>query len=278
MIDDARELLLNVLQGLIESVIGALPTVVMGTLLIIVALCAAKLVEVGLRAILRRLRLDSLVQRTGIDDAIRGLDLHRSLSEFLPRVAYFLLLFLFARTAADSLGLDAISQALGSFLAYLPNLVAAVVILLSGSVAAQIAGKAVETAASNSGIDFASSLGTMVTVLITFVLGIMAIGQRQIDVEMIRLVTAGLLATFAIAFGLSFGLGSRDITRNVLAGLYSRRVFDVGAELDIGGERGVLASITPTQTVLERDGLRIAVANRVFLEQVIKQHEPSSAK
>ena len=271
MLETLQQSLQATFEDLVRTVVGLTPSVLMGIVLIVVALIVAKVVERILRAILERVRIDSIMERAGIDQALHKVGLRQSLNQFLPRVAYFLLLFLFARTAADALGMAAISAAIGSFLAYMPNLIAAVLIMLLGSAAAQFAGTTVAQAAENSGIDFAKPLGTMVSAIILFVLGIMAIGQLQLDTEIIRLVTTTALAGLGLAFGLSFGLGTREITRNMVAGFYARKILEVGEPLEISGESGVLRAITPTQTLLDQEGRIVAVSNRVFLDEVVKQ-------
>ena len=269
--DKIREQLVAVFDGLVESIIAATPHVILAIVLLIAALLVAKITERTLRAFLVRLKFDTLLGKVGVDEGLGRIGVRQEMSRFLPRVVYWLLLFLFAKTAADALGLEAISSAIGTFMAYLPNVVAAVLILLVGTALSQFAGRAVSEAAENSGIDYASSLGGLVSGLLLLVVGIMAISQLRIDTDIVRLVIAALLAGFALAFGLSIGLGSRDITRNILAGFYARKTFDVGSELEVAGERGTLTSITPTQTILEQDGRTVAVANSVFLEQVAKQ-------
>lgn len=269
--EQIREQLLATYQGVVESLIAWTPKVLLAVILFISALVVAKVVERILRSVMTRLRFDAMVEKVGIDQAIQKLGMRESLNVVIPRIVYYLLLFLFAKTAADSMGLTAISAAIGSFMAYLPNIVAALLILILGSAAAQFAGRAVAEAAGNSGIEFASSLGGMVSGLLLFVLGIMAISQLQIDTEIIRVVTTAVLAGMALAFGLTFGLGSRDVTRNILAGFYARKTFEIGKEMEVKGERGELKSITPTQTLLQQDGRVVAVANSVFLEEVVKQ-------
>ena len=92
------------------------------------------------------------------------------------------------------------------------------------------------------------------------------------DTEVIRIVVACVLGGITLAFGLSFGLGTREITRNLIAGFYARKIFQPGDELEIKGERGVLRSITPTQTLLVQPGDKIvAVSNASFLEDVVRQ-------
>ena len=99
----------------------------------------------------------------------------------------------------------------------------------------------------------------------------MAVAQLKIDTGMIRIVTSFVLAGAALAFGLSFGLGTREIVRNIVAGFYARKFLSVGKTLEILGHRGVLTAITPTHSILESDGQNISLANSAFLEQVSKQ-------
>ncbi len=257
--------------SMVETLVAWTPRVALGLLLLVLALVAAKIVEWVLRSVLTRLKFDQVLTRAGIDRFLKRIGVRRELSQFLPRLVYYLLLILFAKTAADALGLAAISDAIGAFTNYLPNIVAALLILILGSAAAQFAGRAVSDAADSSGIDFASTLGQLVSGVLFFVLGIMALSQLKIDTEMIQLVSMGAIAGLAIAFGLSFGLGSRDITRNIIAGFYARKTFAIGEEIEMRGERGILESVTPTQTLIRQADRLVAVPNAVFLDDVVKQ-------
>ena len=264
--------LVDAFRNLLTSVIAWTPRVVVGLVLLVLALIVAKMIEGVLRSLFRRVGVDALADRLGLSSSLGQIGIKHPLSSLVPRILYYLLLILFARTGADALGLTAISGAIGSFMAYLPNVVAAVLILLLGSAAAQFAGRAVTEAATNSGIEFAGSLGGLVAAVFLGIVGIMAIGQLQVETDVVRIVISAILGAMVLAFGLSFGLGSREITRNIIAGFYARKTFQIGKEMEIGGERGNLTAITPTQTILERDGEVIAVANATYLEGVVKQH------
>ena len=271
MFAQVRDQFMETYQGVVDSLIAWTPRVLLAVVLLIAALIVAKVAERILRTIMTRLRFDSLIERTGIDQALSRIGIRESLNQVVPRIVYYLLLILFAKTASDSMGLTAISDAIGAFMGYLPNIVAALLILVLGSTAAQFAGRAVTEAASNSGLEFAGSLGSLVSGTLMFVLGIMAISQLQIDTEIIRVVTSAVLAGMALAFGLAFGLGSRDVTRNILAGFYARKTFEVGKELEVLGEQGELVAITPTQTLLQQGERVVSVSNAVFLDEVVKQ-------
>ena len=271
MFDQVRDQFMATYQGVVDSLIAWTPRVLLAVVLIVAALVVAKMVERILRTIMTRLRFDTVIERVGIDQALSRVGVRESLNQVVPRIVYYLLLILFAKTAADSMGLVAISDAIGAFMAYLPNIVAALLILVLGSTAAQFAGRAVTEAATNTGLEFAGSLGSLVSGTLMFVLGIMAISQLQIDTEIVRVVTSAVLAAMALAFGLAFGLGSRDVTRNILAGFYARKTFEVGKEMEVLGERGELVTITPTQPLLRQGDRLVTVANSVFLEEVVKQ-------
>jgi small-conductance mechanosensitive channel len=262
-----KEKLLEAFANLGNSIITALPKVAVGILLVISGLVVAKLVEVVFRTILVRLRFDNLMEKAGIDKALQRIGLRQQLNLFLPKLAYFLVLFLLAKTASDALGLVAISNAIGAFFAYLPNIIAALLLLILGTTLGQFAGQMVTQAAESAGIDSASTLGKLVSALVVFIVAVMAIGQLKIDTEMVRIVTSFFLGAGALAFG----LGTRDIVRNIVTGFYARKFLVIGKPLDIAGQSGMLTAITATHAILYSDGRDIMVANSNFLEQTSKQ-------
>jgi small-conductance mechanosensitive channel len=121
------------------------------------------------------------------------------------------------------------------------------------------------------GIEFAPALGRVVTGMIFFIVSIMAISQLKIETEILRIVTSFLLAAGALAFGLSFGLGTREVTRNIVAGFYARRILRIGGPVEIGAVQGTLKAVTPTHTIVESEDRSISIANATFMEQVAKQ-------
>ena len=263
--------LLRAFGGLVDSIVVAIPKVTVGILLLIAAVLAAKVIEKVLRFALTKVRFDKIVGTVGIDRALRRLGIRQELTILIPRLTYFLVLLLFAKTAVDALGLAAISNAIGAFFSYLPNIVAALVLLILGSTVGQFAGQTVSQSAANSGIEFAPALGKLVSGVILFVCAMMAIAQLKIDTDIVRIVTSFVLGGAALAFGLSFGLGTRDIVRNIAAGFYARKILVVGKPLELGGERGVLRAVTATHLILQSGDQETTISNATLLNQTAKQ-------
>ncbi len=266
-----KEKLFQAFGGLVDSIIAGAPKVVVGILLVAAGLIAAKVIELVLRFALTRVRFDMLLERAGIDKTLQRIGIRQQLNLFIPRLVYFLVLFVLARTASDALGLVAISGAIGAFFGYLPNIVAALLLLILGTSVGQFAGETVTQSALSSGIEFGPTLGKLVSGVIVFVCAMMAVAQLKIDTDIVRIVTSFILGGAALAFGISFGFGTRDIVRNITAGFYARKVLTVGKPLQIAGQQGTLVAITATHVILQADGVETAVANATLLEQVSKQ-------
>ncbi|MFN7977121.1 MAG: hypothetical protein U0P30_03235 [Vicinamibacterales bacterium] len=254
-------------QDLVATVTGVIPRLVMGVVIAIALLLAARAIRRVAAVACRRAQIDTLATSLGLTPLVARLGVRQPASEWIPGLIYAAVLLLFTQTGATVLGLTPIADSIRAFFSYLPNVIAAVGVLLAGSAAAEFAGTAVRRSAEDSGIDLAPTLGSMASGLILFVTGIMALAQLKIDTEMIRIVTICALGGIALAFGLSLGLGSRDVTRNMIAGFYARKVLRPGDQVTIGQRTGTLVMITPTQTVLQGDGAQeIAVSNGVFLD------------
>jgi small-conductance mechanosensitive channel len=259
--------LLDAFAALGISIATAVPRIVVGILLVVLAVIVAKLIEVTLRTMLVRVHFDSLMTRAGVIKALQRIGLRQQPSLLFPKLAYLSILVLLAKTASDAFGLIAISSAIGALFSYLPNGMAALLLLILGTTIGQFAGRMATQAAESSGLDTAPALGKTVSALIIFLVSMMAISQLKIDTGMVRIVTSFVLGSAALGFGLAFGLGTWDVVRNIVAGFYTRKLLAVGNSVAIAGHTGTLAAITPTHTVLLNDGHEILIPNKTFADQ-----------
>ncbi len=266
-----RGTLMSIVQSMVEAVAAFTPRLVLAIVIGLVGLAFAVGLRRALRVGLQKARFDTLLDKVGILGVLQRFGVRQPPSIALSQLVYFLVVIFVLQTAFQAVGLVTVANAIGTFFAYLPNLAAAFVVLILGHTVGQFAGRAVEQAARESGVDFAPVLGRLVTAVVLFVVVIMAVSQLDIDTLLIQRVAVVLLAGFALGFALTFGLGTRDITRNIVAGFYAKKLFQPGDEIEIQSERGILRAITPVQTLLERDGGIVALSNRVFLDEAVKK-------
>ena len=263
--------LIETIRGLVGWALAGLEGLLLGTVLLLVAIVVAKIVEKTLAAVLTRVGLNAQADHWGVTDTLARVGVQRPLAGVLGRLTFFIVLVFVAQVVADALDLSQISVLLGQVLAYVPRVLVAALILLLGSVAAGYGRRAVVQLARDSGVDYAPVLGTLFFGVVIFVLAVMAVNQLQIQTEAIWLMVGWLLGGLALGLGLAFGLGSREIVRNVLAGFYARQIFPIGKEVSLGDERGVLLSITPTKALLEQGDQIITVSNSTLIQEVVKR-------
>jgi small-conductance mechanosensitive channel len=82
------------------------------------------------------------------------------------------------------------------------------------------------------------------------------------------------LATAGAAFAVAFGLGGREVARELSAGRSLRGVYAPGQEISVGGVRGTVRGVESTFTVLDAgDGRTLRVPNYVLLDNVVTVHD-----
>jgi hypothetical protein len=256
-------------------VIASIPRIVVGLVVALLALIVASIAERMLRIVMVRLRFDDLIRRSGVDQWIQRAGIRRRLDDVIPRLVFFVLLFLFAREGAESLGLVALSEGIAAVMAYLPSVISAFLIVLIGGALAQVAGHSLEGAARGLGVDFAPSLGRLVTGILLFLVAVTALSELRVDTVLVRNAALLLLGGACLAGALSLGLGSRDITRNVLAGFYARRTLKIGQQVEVAGRVGTVEALTPTQIHLRSEGRTLVFHNAAFLEGPVSPAPPS---
>lgn len=259
-----------VTENLISMVADMVPRFLVAIIVIILGLIVAKIAEKTIKVVFERLKIDALLERAGLTGSLKRMGLTGSPGRLLARTVYFLLIILFTQAVCRAVGLHVISDAIGAFFGYLPNLAAAFMVLLLGMIVSQFLARTITTSAEESGLEYGAMLGRAASSLVMFVVVIMAISQLRIDTGIIRMVVLVLLSGLALAVALSFGLGTRDVTRNIVAGFYVRRLLREGEPLEIDGQAGTLVGVTPLQTLVEQDGHTVAIPNQVFLDKVAR--------
>jgi hypothetical protein len=268
---------LEVLRELARGAVAYAPRLVTGAIVLVIGWLLASLARWVVSTALHRAGADAALERAGLLDSFRRIGIPEPSRVLLPAILFWLTVLVFVQSAARMVGLEQIAAGVQGFFAFLPNLFSAGVILLLGNAFGQFLGRAVTTYARDSGLAFAQSLGAFISGFALFVVAIIAMGQLQIDTRILNILTIVVFSGLALGFGLTFGLGTRDTTRNLVAGFYARRLFGAGQQVEIAGERGRVRTISAMQTVLERDDQTIALPNTHFLDHVVRRDDAISS-
>ncbi len=199
----------------IPNLIGALIVLIIG---LIVAAGLGVLVE----KIFEAVRLDTFLEKLGLKPIFERAGLKLRAAYFLGRLVYWFIIVGFLLAVSDSVGLYALSGFLTSILNYLPNVIAAVLILLASLVLGHFLRRVVTASVMSAKLHAANFLGTL-TWWVVVIFGFMAaLTQLNIAAAMVQTLVTGFIAMLALAGGLAFGLGGKDYANHLLNKLKDR--------------------------------------------------------
>ena len=197
----------------IPSLIGAILVFLIGWF---VALGIGKLVA----EILTRIKLNQFFERTSWKTALEKAELKVNPSEFIGAIVKWILVIVFLLVAVEILGLVEFAGFLKSILAYLPNVVIAVLILVVTVIVVDIVEKIIRAAVEGIRVGY----GHLASVIVKWAIWIFAIlailQQLKFEAadwvfELIKIVFVGIVAMGAIAFG----LGGKEVAAEILQDL-----------------------------------------------------------
>jgi hypothetical protein len=160
--------------------------------------------------IIRSLKIDQLLRSAGIEDLVKKAGHNLNSGKFVGTLVEWFVIVAFLVASVDTLGLTEVNLFLQQVLAYLPQVIIAVLILLVAVVIADVMQKVVVAAARAAGIHSASFLGVVTRWSIWIFALLVALVQLNIAVYFINIFFTGVIVAISLAFGLAFGLGGQE--------------------------------------------------------------------
>ncbi|RRU73769.1 mechanosensitive ion channel family protein [Stutzerimonas xanthomarina] len=266
--DPWTQSLLSAMSSLWASVAAFIPRLFGALVVVLLGFVVAKLLDTLLSKVLAKVGLDRLMAGTGLTKLLGRAGIRIPVSALIGKVVYWFVLLIFLVSAAESLGLERVSATLDMLALYVPKVFGAALILLAGVLLAQLLSGLVRGAAESVGLDYANGLARMAQGLVIIISISVAIGQLEVKTELLNYVIAIVLITIGLAVALAFGLGSRELVSQILAGIYVRELYEVGQRVCLADIEGQIEEIGTVKTLLlTDDGELTSVANRVLLEQ-----------
>ena len=126
--------LLERLEDGIAQIAAFLPQLAMALGFLLAGYAIAKLVERGTERLLRRIGFDRWMREGGVTEALARAGTTLEPSTVLAKIAFWTVMLLVILVASNALGLAVVSALFSELLAYIPNVIAAVIILILGIV------------------------------------------------------------------------------------------------------------------------------------------------
>ena len=256
------------IQSLVETVGAYLPNLVGALLIILIGWLAAKLLRVLTTKLLRIFGITALGEKVKFNETLQKVGIARSLDQILGALVFYMVLLVFLVSASEVLGLKVVLDTLNQFIAYLPHVLGAFLILVIALYIAKVIKDAVTSASSSLNLAYAGALSSFLEVLIVGFGLVMALTELGLDMTVFTANITVIIAGVVFAMALSIGLGSRTIMSNVLARYYISQIYHVGDQVMLAGQKGTILKITPVSVVLKTENEEpLYIPNEQIIEE-----------
>lgn len=173
--------------------------------------------------------IEKALPSTGVDRAIHsgkyGEYVAKYASGFTPSkvlaaIAFWFIFLTGVLLALSTLGIAALNNAIASVVGYLPNVVAAILIMVVAIAVAGVVGGAVAKLMGDTALGKIAA--TLLPILVLTIATFMALVQLKIAVQIVAGTYYIVLGGIALAAALAFGLGGRDAAARLLDGAYQK--------------------------------------------------------
>ncbi|MEW6100733.1 MAG: hypothetical protein AB1481_00345 [Candidatus Omnitrophota bacterium] len=214
LLEPARAILTQVGQFLIN------------VLFIIVVLIIGWLISKGVKSIitkaLRAIKVDEYSDKFELDTLLEKGGIAYSLSELIGAIFYWVGILVTFLLAVNIAGLTEAAQLLNKVVFYIPNVLAAIFILMIAMFVATFLKNIVHAAANNAGLSQSKLLSKIVEVAIMAFAVLIALEQLGIGIRITEITLAIILGSLGLGFALAFGLGCKDLAGKMIEELVDK--------------------------------------------------------
>ncbi len=209
--------------GAYDRFAGAIPTLAAALLLLLLGMFLARAVRALIESALGAIKLDDHTSRVGINEVLARLGLGKSPTFAAAFVAHWFILTMFIVSAANAVDMPAVSIQLERFVAILPSLVAAVVIVFGGLLFGRFAGHILMNAAAANSIRGGTALSAAAQTVSIGAAAVVALEQIGVRPQILIPAVQILLGSAGLALAIAVGLGAKDIAADYLRHLLRPR-------------------------------------------------------
>ncbi|MEZ4941175.1 MAG: mechanosensitive ion channel [Saprospiraceae bacterium] len=249
----------GIFTELVSRFSEAAPKLLFALLILIIGRIISGFLRRVVRRVLSGLQVDRLAERLNDIDLVQRSGMKIQISTVVAQMIYFVLMLGFIIFATDMLGIPAITDMVRDVIDYLPALFSAFVLFLLGLFLADMIRGIVLTTCQSMGIPSAKMIATAVFYFLFITIAVSALSQAKISTGFIASNLTVVIGALALAFAVGYGLASRDLVANYLAGHYNRNKVRVGDEIEIDGARGKVVLIDSTSLILQTSERAIIV-------------------
>jgi small-conductance mechanosensitive channel len=212
----AEDTFVQPLQNALSTFLSYLPQLVGAIIILIIGYIVAKVLQAVVTRVLRGIGFENWMERGGIKQFFDRAQTRQTPTSIIGKLVFWFVFIIAITMAADALGIPQVSAVLGQLIAYIPSIIAAILILILAALLANFVSGIVRGA---TGSDLLANVARYAIIVYAVFAAITELG---IAVTLTAPTFLILLGAVALAAALAFGLGGRDLARDILQRAYNR--------------------------------------------------------
>jgi hypothetical protein len=257
------------LLSLLNEVLLFIPRLITFAIILIVGYIIARLVRSALTKLLQFAHFDQIATRAGVTRALELAGTRLDAARVLADVVFWWIVLVFVEIAVNSLGLTEISAFINSVLGYIPDVFVAILILIVGSLLANVLAGAIRGATAEAGLTTSGLLANVARWAVLVFAFLAALTQLHVAENMIFILFAAMVGMLALGGGLALGLGGVDTARSLLSGWSMGRMLQPGQRVQIHGQSGTVVRHDLNATVVDTSTGRVSIPNSMLSTEEI---------
>jgi hypothetical protein len=211
------------IRQMLTRIMAYLPVLLGALIILIVGWIVAKAIKRLVDWLLKVARFDVLADKAGISEVIRKGDLKISAGEVISKLVYWLIMIMVLVMTVDALGLPKTSDVLASLFAYVPRVIAALLVLVVAMFLASFVSGIVRTVSSNAKLprpELIAGISRWAIIIFAVTIAMVELGIAPLLVATtFNIILGGVV----LALALAFGLGGKDAAARYLEELREKR-------------------------------------------------------
>jgi hypothetical protein len=229
----------NSLQQGLNAFFAFIPRLIGFLLVLFIGYIIARVVKGVLVKLLGRVGIDRALHSGSHGQYVNKVAPDLRPSTLIGSLAFWFLFLGAIAIAVSQLGIPALNNFVQAIGAYIPNVIAAVLIfVIAGVIAAAVGGLVARTMGDT---PTGKVVGSVVPVLVMAIATFMILNQLQIAPAIVTITYGALIGGVFLAMALAFGLGGRDVAGRMLEDAYNKGQDErdtVKRDMQVGKERG----------------------------------------
>lgn len=267
------DILMDTFRKLIEQFSEFTSNFIGAAVIFLVGWLAAKLASRILNGVLSKVGIDKLGEKIQEIDPIRKFNLEIKLSKIISIVVYYFIFLIFIITAADKLGIPAISNLFGMIVEFIPNVITAAILMILGLLISDAVRKFVEALCKSFNVASGKLIGMGVFAFLFLITIITALGQSGVNTALLESSFNILIAGIVLSFSIGYGFASKEILLNIVSSFYSKNKYQEGQTIEIAGVKGEIIAMDSTTLTLQTEGSETIFPLRVLQSEKIILHK-----